>query len=359
MEARSILQEHVYRELSAYLSLHQEEVVEIEILPSLPAENDKVDTLPAPDSIFLQDGLCIGIPKKMLVLAYLESRKLFFSGMKDDDTASQVAYEATRIMLLFDPEHITAANFRKRRLMRLKETGEGREGDISFLEACNTEMAFLNSILTSPLHRQSKSPTLWHHRAWLLDLLLPVRRAAVPTHQNSAFVLAELDAVCQAGERHPKNYYAWQYARKLITKALQGDRCQTHPRSNGSPHPLALTCALRVKTWCCKHPSDMSGWSFLHFFLPLVATIPARTELVDQVLDYAFNLHWEQESLWNFIRAVLADATLHEQRDVLIQKLHDYSEVGAFQTCIIHSVKWIERFKTPLPMFKDHNTFQI
>src|ERR1700753_4144206 len=82
-------------------------------------------------------------------------------------SGNQIPYDSSRIILLFDPEHITAANFRKRRIINLRQTSSAR-----LPEAYAQEIHFLNSILTSPLHRQSKSPTLWFHRWWLVDQLL-------------------------------------------------------------------------------------------------------------------------------------------------------------------------------------------
>jgi hypothetical protein len=64
------LQIHAYNTLAAFFNTHAAEVVEIEILP--PCFEPE-------DGICMQDGLNIGIPKKILVLAYLEARTRFFS----------------------------------------------------------------------------------------------------------------------------------------------------------------------------------------------------------------------------------------------------------------------------------------
>ena len=73
-----------------------------------------------PNGILLQDNLNIGIPKKILVLAFLRARELFFSDIKAAGPSSPLAFEATRVILLFDTEFITVANFRKRRLLQLR-----------------------------------------------------------------------------------------------------------------------------------------------------------------------------------------------------------------------------------------------
>ena len=68
---------------------------------------------------------------------------------------------ASRIIWLHDPEHLTASNYRKRTLDERKQTALYKD-----------ELKFLTCILNSPLHRQSKSPTLWYHRYWCIEQLL-------------------------------------------------------------------------------------------------------------------------------------------------------------------------------------------
>ncbi|CAN9205373.1 unnamed protein product [Alternaria alternata] len=86
-------QKLAYKSLSNYFQEHADEVIEIEILP--PA-------IQPPDGITMQDGSSLGIPKKVLALAYVEARHLFF--MKDQGTqdllASSWALQATKIILL-------------------------------------------------------------------------------------------------------------------------------------------------------------------------------------------------------------------------------------------------------------------
>jgi hypothetical protein len=101
----------------------------------------------------------------------------------------------------------------------------------------------------------------------------------------------ELAAVCKSGQQHPKNYHAWQYARRLV--------------QNIASREVVDEVARRVKDWCCRHPSDISGWSFLLYLMPIIAT-PLQRELVGDVVKYAINLDSEQESLWMFIRTALA-----------------------------------------------------
>jgi hypothetical protein len=295
------LQKVAYESLSHYFREHEDEVVEIEVLP--PA-------IAPPDGILMQDGLNVGIPKKILALAYMEARQKFFETHNSEpETAAYL--QATRIILLFDPEHLTAANFRKRRLSRLK-TAFGLHTGTAYHTALRQELCFLDSILTSPLHRQSKSPTLWNHRFWMIDSLMVIELEAASEDQKSSFWQHELDAVCRSGEQHPKNYHAWQYARRLMDKV----------ESPG----LREQFAFQVKGWCYRHPSDISGWSFLLHLMSRLEPASLREEMLRDVVNYAIGLRSEQESIWVFIRMALARDTLCEEHQTLYQKLQGYKE---------------------------------
>lgn len=74
-------QQHVYESLSRYFDEHENEVIEIEILP--PA------ILP-PDGIFMQDGAGLGIPKRTLALAFVAARQVFFDNRFNGPTDSKV-----------------------------------------------------------------------------------------------------------------------------------------------------------------------------------------------------------------------------------------------------------------------------
>lgn len=293
------LQKQAYEALNDYFQEHENDIVEVEILP--PA-------IQSSNGLLMQDGLSLGVPKKILALAYVEARQKFFEN-RNATGCAVTAQQATKVMLLFDPEHLTAANFRKRSLLIL-EAKTGPQSRAIYHRALQQELCFVNSILTSPLHRQSKSPTLWHHRLFIISSLMLLELDNVSAGQKSAFWRSELAAVCKSGQQHPKNYYAWQYARRLMP-------------SIKSPE-IIDEFALSVKDWCCKHPSDISGWSFLLFLVPDLQPRSKRQDLVKDVLNYAINLQAEQESLWVFIRMALAQDMLDGERMELCQMLQIY-----------------------------------
>ncbi|KAF2035499.1 protein prenylyltransferase [Setomelanomma holmii] len=319
------LQKQAYAALTKYFRAHDKQVVEIEVLP--PA-------IQPPDGLLLQDGRCLGVPKEILALAYIEARTRFFANVKDGNYHS-LALEATKVMLLFDPEHLSAANFRKRRLVALRAK-TSPDGELIYRKAVKYEFCFLDSILTSPLHRQSKSPTLWYHRFWLLMLLCPNGLRDVPEQLRADFWRTELSTVCKSGERHPKNYYAWQYARNLMSRI--DDR------------EAMVDCAQHIKDWCCKHPSDISGWSFLAYLIPEMERAWERENIVRDVIRYAMNFHSENESLWMFLRTILTHGALQEGRDGFVAVLQKYGteiEHGQDKSGLARHVQqiltWIEK----------------
>lgn len=73
--------QHVFESLCHYFDEHENEVIEIEILPS---------TSEPQVGLFLQDGSSLGIPKKALVAAFLEARQVFFDSRGNGPTNPKV-----------------------------------------------------------------------------------------------------------------------------------------------------------------------------------------------------------------------------------------------------------------------------
>jgi hypothetical protein len=323
------LQVLAYETLSVYFLKHHNKVIEIEILPP---------SIQPRDGISMQDGLSLGVPKKILALAFVEARRHFFENIRDDGFQA-MAMVASKVILLHDPEYLTAANFRKRRILTLKDD-DTAQSQTAFRKAVQHEFCFLDSILTSPLHRHTKSPTLWSHRLWLLDLLSPKGLKNAPTEHRARFCRAELDAVRKSGERHPKNYYAWQYARRLMDRISDED--------------VKFDFAHQVKDWCCMHPSDTSGWSCLFYLITRLGPLSQRQALVEDVLEYAIRLLSEHESLWVFLRTILAHDTLQDKRLELITTLGAYSkeltdrdEVSDLAQRVSQTLDWINTYRRP------------
>ena len=81
--------------------------------------------------------------------------------------------EAATVLLLFDPEHVTAANYHREYfahcINNANEAGSESESDSPPAWGITAEMTLLEGLLTSPgLDKHSKSPTLWSLRRWLV-----------------------------------------------------------------------------------------------------------------------------------------------------------------------------------------------
>ncbi|MCJ1388775.1 hypothetical protein MMC18_001625 [Xylographa bjoerkii] len=304
--------EAIYTTLTTLLHTHRLSTLELEILPST--------STPTP---ILHDGLSLAISKKALIHTFLIARQLFLSTASSPQTPNPQhtpdLRSATKILLLYDPEHLSAANWRKRHLSHLaRSNSPGQEEnacgqhipDSELRRAVYEEWAFLTSLLTSPLHRHAKSPTLWWHRCWLVrnyvEYLLPYdpvvdgSASGVVTAPSglSLFLSAEMDVVLLAAERHRANYHAFHYGRRLL--AL---------------HPGVLSgkdgeeVVEKVRKWCFAHPRDVSGWGFLAFLLShdgLMANGVERTCLMGtaslKVQEFVVALEWKGESVEWFLR---------------------------------------------------------
>ena len=285
-------------------------------------------------------------------------------------TAFKLVMCATQIMLLFDPEHITAANARKRHLQNLAETSSGFSGSNStnlLDDYIRKELWLLDSLQSSPLRKHTKSSLLWYHRRWLLDefleWVLDVQRndvlgskrmsvlvSSTPLPSGSAssgpasgnplldatdvlwrsFVEPELRMICKAGERHPSNYAAWEFARHLLDTVSDyalirgGDTAMSFapasPSSVGSmgsygakdevdPGRILASAIPVVQQWCLSHVSDTSGWAFLLDCVGRAAAYgdqEAISGVFVEVGNLAITLRVRQEPVWLFVRTILA-----------------------------------------------------
>ncbi|KAI9829041.1 MAG: hypothetical protein M1832_000064 [Thelocarpon impressellum] len=278
--------DEAYSTLSTVLRDRAGLVVEFEILP----------TGFGPSAVVV-DGPHVGLTKSALIKAVPGARHHLLARGEDAGLPHRDVLLASQVLLLFDCEHLTAANLRKRHLAGL--TSE--EHDV--LREIRHELALLDSFLTSRLHRHTKSPTLWSHRRWMLFDLYPGTGGYESRldPKSLAFYEAELTVVTKAGDRHPRNYYAWAYARSVICLLERQDLPEEAIRS------IVSRCVDVVHAWCLRHASDTSGWSFLIHLLGRCG-LPSerRYAVVQDTLTYALDFHWDHESVWVFLRTVLA-----------------------------------------------------
>lgn len=259
-----------------------------------------------PDVSFLIDENAVGIPKIRLFQAFSVAYKRLQQGVirpgpQGREDSSIGILGATAVLLLADPEHLTAANTRKRVLLRDAKDGGDIKGSLE------REMWFVNSLLTSRLHRHTKSPVLWSHRRWLLTQF----------HKQGLHLDVPLEirtVILISGERHPRNYYAWDHARWLARMFVDGQADEM---------ATLREMVADVKDWCLKHHTDISGWTFLHFILhkggdELNAD---RSEVFRGILHMAESFKWQNESVWWFSHAMAATNLLTPEDVSLLEEM--------------------------------------
>ncbi|KAL3459248.1 hypothetical protein BJX64DRAFT_205990 [Aspergillus heterothallicus] len=288
-------QTDAYRDLFRIFGNRNGRVLEFEILP--PAFGP-----------FLEDDCSIGLTKKYLVQAFVVARKLFFDGTKDSNynecslspssTGNNVTRDqldetlaiASQIILLFDCEHLTACNWRKQRLAALAKSDQEK-----FIQALEIELSLMATYLCSPLHRHTKSPTLWQHREWIQTHLIRLQSPGFQAAEE--LFTTELSVALCAGERHPRNYYAFSYMRK-IHRILSG--ASERETGDGSAR-LGRSIVSSMLDWCLAHPADISGLMFLLYLLDVVPDLELRSNVMSKVVGFALDIGWEGESLWTFV----------------------------------------------------------
>ncbi|KAL6236381.1 hypothetical protein BDW75DRAFT_114623 [Aspergillus navahoensis] len=298
MTVRCLQQTDAFRDLFRIFANREERVLEFELLPQALGP-------------ILEDGCSIGITKKYLVQAFVIARRTFFDSLTaksdsqyTDDAASLEAEAlkregeevdkklaiATEIILLFDSEHLTACNWRKRRLNTLFNS------DLwTLIRALDIELSLMTTYLCSPLHRHTKSPTLWQHRHWVQAHLVRLRK---PDFKGAEGLFqAELSIVLRAGELHPKNYYAFTYLRRIHRMLAESGGV----KSEEWRVQLGQRIIESTLDWCLAHPADISGLTFLLYLLDGVPDTALRLDSVGKVAGFALDIGWEGESIWTFV----------------------------------------------------------
>jgi hypothetical protein len=281
--------ETVYNDIVSALSTETDSLLEIEFL-------GKSHPLPEGSNVLI-DGNSIAVPKVKLVQAFVIARNLFFKYVRE--CPANICLDlrnAAAVMLLMDPENLTAANTRKR---LIQKSQKGPKADLEAI--LRKELRFVDSYLTSRLHRHTKSPTLWSHRRWVLEVCKSMQMEHNFQQDLTSVILV-------AAERHPRNYYAWSHLRWLVqafTTCSEDSQAQT--RNLEFEQLVAL-----VRDWCLRHPADTSGFSFLLFCLSMpgapedISRTQLKSSICSEVIRLAVSFKWTHETIWVFLRTAVA-----------------------------------------------------
>lgn len=307
----------------------------------------------------LVDGFTIAIPKKTLKNAFLSARQVFFDNLAHFELYSnkqEALLDASTVLLLMMPEHLTAVNARKRIIMGWESQSQekGRKRIIM-------DLWMLTSIFWSPLNKHTKSPTLWSHRKWLIQRLPSPEPLQMERMCSSLSLRREREVsmiALVAAEMHPRNYYAWGYLRWWITKnpdVLEdfGHCPITQSTTDLTPFGLPRLTNTIIE-WCLKHPSDTSGWSFLVWLIARPDTFPDGllrlrgpfATVSRSVLDRTRSLKLRNESVWVFLRTVMSSEDMPKDlRQAFVEDakaiIESDSERPKSQSIAQAALKWL------------------
>ncbi|KAL8694069.1 MAG: hypothetical protein Q9224_003638, partial [Gallowayella concinna] len=232
-----------------------------------------------------------------LLSCFLIARKIFLSHTLNQPhengggkiSEREDAWKATKVLTLWEPNWYTAWAFRRRWLLSLRigdGVVEGREmiGEERLQEAVRREMEWVETLVTSPLDgKHAKSSWVWAHRMWVVRTFPGKVMMQGQNGENvverggmGGFVKKELEIVMGAGERHARDYHAWEYGRQVIRMTSVKGRKGEDIASEGSREMVVGAgldenmwekCTRMTHHWCLMHPRDISGWAFLIYML--------------------------------------------------------------------------------------------
>ncbi|KAM5469735.1 hypothetical protein MauCBS54593_004289 [Microsporum audouinii] len=314
-------------------SIGEKQSIEIEILP------EGLGPLLTDDS-----GRYIGVTKKALVRAFTIARRVFFDSRQSETVgsassnacfcsssssaaAAAAAAAASTVILVFDSEHLTACNWRKRRILSSRLNGSNlTSSQTSQMHLLSIERNLTASLLGSPLHRHAKSPMLWYHRFWVMHQAHALQQAS---ESKAEMLKGEIGLVLRAAENHPMNYYAFSYLRQyiaLLTSSVEvdvlsepnipyevkgeeagTDRDQAETGVSTSQLISDTHLITTMCDWCLRHPGDNSGWMFLLHLLSLVEDDgDVLHDVVQRVISFGRAVRWQREALWTFVELAIS-----------------------------------------------------
>ena len=122
----------------------------------------------------------------------------------------------------------------------------------------------------------------------------------------------QLNVVMAAGERHAKNYHAWQYARQ-VWRLLSDEKIREEGENKEEEGPYNTNTSQEslaaVHQWCLMHPRDISGWAFLVFWLRSAFNEATRLQEAQKVIgkteEFVNKFDWQGESVEWFLKTML------------------------------------------------------
>lgn len=226
--------------------------------------------------------------------------------------------QLSTLVCIVTTENLTAVNIRKRFILASSASAAAAAttatGDTQKqADLVQEELRWLKVLFGSPLHKHTKSPMLWQHRRWLLQLAAEQGISLAGYEKRKELVKQEMELVLKAAELHPKNYYAWSYARWLVLTYIPSSLTTCIPLASATDttrqdqdQSQALDLDLdpvlaQVFSFCKSHVSDISAWTFLHFLLAHQPSQALRLRYLEHTIEFV-RIVPGHEAVWVFVR---------------------------------------------------------
>ncbi|KAH9462208.1 hypothetical protein H4Q26_016901 [Puccinia striiformis f. sp. tritici PST-130] len=275
-----------------------------QILSTLSITEIEIFNTPIPSSknefIINGDHHQLGIPQKILAQIYAHASQRFHTTNKTDDEEAENLFKLTRILLIQNPDHLTALSTRR----KLLKTGEQLREELE-----------LNTVLLSVVSH-SKSTGLWFHRRWIFAQL---HRCPPPTSSSNPiykpFVQFTPDRIeeefvfnLQTCDRYPRNYYAW-FHRKWVLSQLPS----LHPQD--TIDGILDTEKERILRFMGTHPKDNSATNYIQFIVTLFPEDDLK--FIDSCLAVLVNDYHAFESGYNFAKFVIVHQFISDGKGIM------------------------------------------
>lgn len=121
--------------------------------------------------------------------------------------------DSSRILVILNPDHYTAWNFRKKHLLNIRDCKYDQR--LNFLQSIDYELSLTNLILSS----RPKSTQVWAHRTWLTIIFNSCKLELSPQYQKvcSNFNFKkQIQQTSKYLENYKRNYYCWKFRLYLL-----------------------------------------------------------------------------------------------------------------------------------------------
>lgn len=344
---------------------------QIQLIPQAPDPA----TLPHDDPQFkvfgpfvIAEGV-LGIPKKELHVVfqiavrelddlvvqqhYQQQQERETGPSKDYDAAGLRMMQLSTLVCIVTTENLTAVNIRKRFILASFSASKAADatttqGDDTTTEKqkqaklIQDELRWLNILFGSPLHKHTKSPMLWQHRRWLLELAAE-KRIPLAAAQDQDLIKWEMELVLKAAELHPKNYYAWSYARWLVLTYMPSSTTTVSTTDTTQPDPVLDDLLSQIFSFSKSHISDISAWTFLYFLLAHQPHQAVRLEYLNDTIEY-LRIVPGHEAVWVFVRMSLARFWGRQEATEMVKRIEVREDMLVDLGYKEKAVEWLNKF---------------